>query len=67
MPSGGCGRLPRMPPTAPMKDADALDQIAATLGLYTTNPGANPPEEVISAIVGFVQQTGRPTNVPEGA
>lgn len=56
-----------MPPTAPMKDADALDQIAATLGLYTTNPGANPPEEVISAIVGFVQQTGRPTNVPEGA
>jgi hypothetical protein len=48
-------------------DAAALDQIAAILGLYTTDPGNNPVAEVIADIVAYVQQTGRSTNVPEGA
>jgi len=50
-----------------MTDASALDQIAGLLGLYTTDPGNNPVDELISDIVAYVQQTGRPTNVPEGA
>lgn len=48
-------------------DAEALDQIAAILGLYTTDPGNNPSEEVISDVIGWTQQTGRRTDTPEGA
>jgi hypothetical protein len=48
-------------------DATALDQIAAILGLHTTDPGNNPVEEVLSDIVAYVQNTGRATDVPEGA
>lgn len=48
-------------------DAAALDQIAGLLGLYTTNPSNNPVEELLNSIIGNVQQTGRATNVPEGA
>jgi hypothetical protein len=48
-------------------DAEALDQIAAMLGLWTTDPGNNPVSEVLADIVGYVQQTGRRTDVPEGA
>lgn len=48
-------------------DAEALDQIAAILGLYTTDPSNNPVSEVLADIVGYVQNTGRATNVPEGA
>ena len=48
-------------------DAEALDQIAATLGLYTTDPGNNPIGNVLSNIIGYVEYTGRATNVPEGA
>ena len=48
-------------------DAEALDQIAAILGLYTTNPGSNPVSEVLADITADVQNTGRATNVSEGA
>ena len=48
-----------------MTDAEALDQIAASLGLYNTDPGNNPG--VLVDIEGYVQQTGRRTDVPEGA
>lgn len=48
-------------------DAAALDQIAAFLGLYTTDPENNPVAELIADIVYWVQQTGRATDVPEGA
>ena len=53
--------------TTPTKDAAALDQIAAILGLYNTDPSNNPVAEVLADINGYVQQTGRATNVPEGA
>jgi hypothetical protein len=48
-------------------DAEALDQIAAILGEYTTDPENNPVSEVLADIIGYVQETGRPTDVPEGA
>lgn len=48
-------------------DAGALDQIAGLLGLYTTDPGNNPVDELLNSIIGNVQQTGRSTNTPEGA
>ena len=50
-----------------MTDAEALDQIAAILGLWTTAPADNPIEEVVADIVGYTQATGRATNTPEGA
>jgi hypothetical protein len=50
-----------------MSDSAALDQIAAILGLYTTDPGNNPVAEVLADITYYVQQTGRPTDVPQGA
>ena len=50
-----------------ISDAEALDQIAASLGLYVTDPSNNPVEEVLSDIVSYVQETGRATDVPEGA
>lgn len=48
-------------------DATALDQIAAILGLYTTSPGNNPVGEVIYDIIEYVQNTGRRTDIGEGA
>lgn len=48
-------------------DEQALDQIAGILGLYTTDPSNNPLSEVLADITGYVQQTGRATNTPEGA
>lgn len=48
-------------------DAAALDQIAALLGLYATDPDNNPADELIADIVAYVQQTGRATNISEGA
>ncbi len=53
--------------TAPVTftDAEALDQIAAALGLYTSNPGNNPG--VLADIIGYVQNTGRSTTTPQGA
>ena len=48
-------------------DAEALDQIAAILGLYTTNPSNNPVTEVLAGITSYVQNTGRKTDVPQGA
>jgi hypothetical protein len=48
-------------------DAEALDQIAGLLGLYNTDPGNNPTDELIASIDGYVRQTGRRTDVPEGA
>jgi len=54
-------------PSRTITDAEALDQIAAFLGLYTTDPGNNPVDELIADIVGSVQQTGRATDTPEGA
>ena len=48
-------------------DAEALDQIAGLLGLYTTDPGNNPTDELIASIVGWTRNTGRVTDVPEGA
>jgi hypothetical protein len=60
-----------MPDTTPvarqMTDAEALDQIAATLGLYATDPGNNPLVDVIADITSNVQYTGRSTSTPEGA
>lgn len=50
-----------------LDDKDALDQISALLGLYTTDPANNPVAEVLADIIGYVQQTGRRTDVPEGA
>lgn len=46
-------------------DAEALDQIAAALGLYTSDPGNNPG--VLADIISYVQRTGRPTNTTQGA
>lgn len=48
-------------------DAEALDQIADILGLYNTDPSNNPVGEVVADIDSYVQNTGRSTNVPEGA
>ena len=50
-----------------MTDAQALDQIAAFLGLYVTDPENNPVDGLLSDITYCVQQTGRRTGVPEGA
>jgi hypothetical protein len=54
-------------PTPAFTDAEALDQIAAALGLYNTDPGNNPVDELLATIDYDVQQTGRSTNTPEGA
>lgn len=51
----------------PENDAEALDQIAGFLGMYRTDPGANPIEELISDIEANVQATGRRTDIGEGA
>lgn len=69
--------LPHMPNTTEtenamttertMTDSEALDQIAGFLGLYTTDPSNNPVESLINDIIGITQQTGRATNVGEGA
>lgn len=48
-------------------DAEALDQIAGILGLYNTDPSNNPVSEVLADINGYVQNTGRSTDTPEGA
>lgn len=48
-------------------DQSALDQIAGLLGLYYTDPGNNPVDELIASIAGWVRQTGRNTDIPEGA
>jgi glutamate 5-kinase len=48
-------------------DAEALDQIADILGLYTTDPDNNPVAGVLNDITSYVQNTGRSTDVPEGA
>lgn len=48
-------------------DAEALDQIAAELGLLHTDPANNPVADVLATIDGYVNETGRPTNIPEGA
>jgi hypothetical protein len=49
-------------------DAEALDQIAAFLGLYNTDPANNPVEErLVGYIDSYVQNTGRSTDTPEGA
>ena len=50
-----------------MHDGEALDQIASLLGLYTTDPGNDPVEEVLADIASYVRLTGRSTTVPEGA
>ena len=50
-----------------MNDKEALDQIAAILGLHATDPSNNPVAEVLADIIWFVKQTGRATDVPEGA
>lgn len=50
-----------------MTDAAALDQIAAFLGLYNTDPGNNPVDELIATIDADVRATGRATNVKQGA
>ena len=51
-----------------ISDKEALDQIASILGLYTTDLGSNNPvDEVLADITSYVQNTGRATNVPEGA
>ena len=54
-------------PERQITDAEALDQIAGALGLYTTDPGNNPVAELLATIVGYVQETGRATDTPEGA
>lgn len=54
-------------PSPTMSDAEALDQIAAILGLYATAPSNNPVAEVLTDITCYVQNTGRATNVPQGA
>lgn len=48
-------------------DKDALDQIAGILGLFNTDPSNNPVEEVLTDIMGYVENTGRSVTVPEGA
>jgi hypothetical protein len=48
-------------------DAEALDQIAAFLGLYNTDPANNPVEGLLTDIDSYVQNTGRSTDTPEGA
>lgn len=48
-------------------DQTALNQIAAILGLYTTNPAGNPVQDVIDSIIDYVRFTGRRTDVPQGA
>jgi hypothetical protein len=48
-------------------DAEALDQIAAFLGLYNTDVGQQPLDRVVGRIGGYVQNTGRSTDTPEGA
>jgi hypothetical protein len=48
-------------------DAEALDQIAAFLGLYNTYPANNPVEKLLTYIDSYVQNTGRSTDTPEGA
>lgn len=54
------------PPQRIWDDATALDQLAAILGLYNTNPGNNPLPEVMNDINTYVQNTGRRTDQPEG-
>lgn len=48
-------------------DAEALDHIPACLGLWTTDPENNPDALVLADVVGYVQETGRRTDAPEGA
>ncbi len=50
-----------------MTDAEALDQIAGFLGLYTTDPQNNPVVQLVADIIFYVQRTGRPTDIGEGA
>ena len=50
-----------------MTDEQALDQIAAGLGLHATDPGNNPVEALLYDITSYVKQTGRSTDTPEGA
>lgn len=54
-------------PKPTFTDAEALDQTAGILGLYTTDPSNNPVEEVLADIIAYVQNTGRRTDIPEGA
>lgn len=50
-----------------MTDKTALDQIAALLGLWHTDPGNNPMTELLASISSYVVQTGRSVDTPEGA
>lgn len=54
-------------PERTTSDAEALDQIAGLLGLYTTDPENNPVSELLLSITEYVQRTGRRTDTPEGA
>lgn len=51
----------------PMTDAEALDQIAALLGLHATDPANNPVDLVLNDIICYVAETGRRTDEAEGA
>lgn len=59
--------LPTAAPAPVFTDAEVLDQIAAVLGLYNTDPSNNPVDELIADINGYVTDTGRSVNTPEGA
>ncbi len=48
-------------------DAEALNEIAAGLGLYHTDPENNPAEGVLADISDYVLGTGRSVTTPEGA
>lgn len=50
----------------PLPDSTALDQIAAALGLWNTDPQNN-PGEVLTVVSYYVTLTGRSVDVPEGA
>lgn len=50
-----------------ISDAEALDQIAALLGLHATDAANNPIPELLADIIGYVRETGRQTDTPEGA
>jgi hypothetical protein len=50
-----------------LSDRVALDEIAALLGLWNTDPANNPAGEVLTSVSAYVAQTGRSVDTPEGA
>ena len=50
-----------------LSDQVALDEIAALLGLWNTDPETIPAGEVLASISDYVAQTGRSAETPEGA